>query len=140
MAGNTSIFVEYCKKLFIQHVHKILQKKHFLPPDTLTYVCVSGYKKCQFSENFADVLNGCSLIIFFLYLESEAILAKYRNLTLDSSNTSGLSDSFVNSSTMELTSSNKQEEVTFDEEYKFNDAKRKLRTVLCSCDRISLPQ
>ena len=77
---------------------------------------------------------------FLLYLESEAILAKYRNLTLDSSNTSGLSDSFVNSSTMELTSSNKQEEVTFDEEYKFNDAKRKLRTVLCSCDRISLPQ
>ena len=40
------------------------KKLYFLPPDTLTYVCVSGGKKCKFwvrdasfSESFAYVLN-----------------------------------------------------------------------------------
>ena len=30
---------------------------HFLPPDTHTYMCVSGGKNCQFSVNVAYVLN-----------------------------------------------------------------------------------
>ena len=28
------------------------KNEHFLPPDTDTYVCVSGVKKCLFSEKF----------------------------------------------------------------------------------------
>ena len=31
---------------------KFPENKHFLPPDTHTYVCVSGGKKCLFCGNF----------------------------------------------------------------------------------------
>ena len=31
---------------------KFPKNKHFLPPDTHTYVCVSGGKKCLFFGNF----------------------------------------------------------------------------------------
>ena len=34
---------------------------HFLTPDTRTYVCLSGDKKCLFFGNFAYVLNKWSL-------------------------------------------------------------------------------
>ena len=36
---------------------KVSEKSTFLAPDTHTYVCVSGGKKCYFSENFVYVLN-----------------------------------------------------------------------------------
>ena len=34
---------------------KFTKKEHFLPPDTQTYVCVTGGKKCSFIKKF-DVL------------------------------------------------------------------------------------
>ena len=35
----------------------LVENWYFVPPDTHTYVCVSGDKKCCFSEDFAYVLN-----------------------------------------------------------------------------------
>ena len=35
-----------------QSMPKFPENKHFLPPDTHTYVCVSGDKKCFFFGNF----------------------------------------------------------------------------------------
>ena len=35
-----------------QSTPKFTKNKHFLPPDTHTYVCVSGGKKCLFFGNF----------------------------------------------------------------------------------------
>ena len=35
-----------------QSTPKFPKNKHFLPPDTHTYVCVSGGKKCLFFRNF----------------------------------------------------------------------------------------
>ena len=36
-----------------QSTPKFPKNKHFLPPDTHTYVCVLGGKKCYFSEILA---------------------------------------------------------------------------------------
>jgi len=73
--------------------------------------------------------------------ESEAILAKYRNLTLEASSPS-LDQSFngapeLDYNTTALTSI--KDEMVFDDEYKFNDAKRKLRTVLSTSAQPTLP-
>ena len=40
------------------------KNQHFLPPDTHTYVCVSGGKYVSFSGDFANVLNGLPLKMF----------------------------------------------------------------------------
>ena len=37
------------------------EKLTFLPPDTHTYLCVSGSRKVNFSENMRSFLNGWSL-------------------------------------------------------------------------------
>ena len=39
---------------------EIFSKNYVLPPDTHTYVCVAGGKKCLFLVNFVYVLNKWS--------------------------------------------------------------------------------
>ncbi|XP_057289562.1 GTPase-activating protein and VPS9 domain-containing protein 1-like [Hydractinia symbiolongicarpus] len=72
---------------------------------------------------------------------SEAIMAKYRNMTLESSN-EGLDQPFgtPHSSQMEdVAMQVHKDEVIFDDEFKFEDAKKKLRTVLCTSDQTLIP-
>ena len=64
-------------KVYTQNCQK---NRHFLSPDTHTYACPSGgIRNVSFSENFAYVLTGLSLIlqpksittlVFFIYRRS----------------------------------------------------------------------
>ena len=48
--------------------------EHFLPPDTHTYVCVSGFKKCLFFEKFGVICFLETPILRF------ALLSYYRRI------------------------------------------------------------
>ena len=50
------------------------KKEHFLPPDTHTYVCVSGGKKCSFFEKFAVLCLLETSVLRF------ALLSYYRGI------------------------------------------------------------
>ena len=55
---------------------KISKKKHFLPPDTHTYVCVSGGKTCLFFGNFGVLCFLETPVLRF------ALLPYYRRIVL----------------------------------------------------------
>ena len=79
---------------------------------------------------------------------SEAILAKYRTIVSNTSSTMNQNEligepefgSPMTSQMETMVSQVQRDELVFDEKFKFDDAKRKLRTVLCTSDEIALPR
>ena len=44
-----------CLKTRKQNTPNFPKNKHFLPPETPTYVCISGNKKCSFFRKFGEL-------------------------------------------------------------------------------------
>ncbi len=65
---------------------------------------------------------------------SEEIMAKYRNI----SSNHGLMEEVSHDESIDFTDFPKETE--FDDDFKFEDAKRKLRIVLCIADRSNFPR
>lgn len=70
-------------------------------------------------------------------------MEKYRNIATGSSPNDGLDaslDTLSESQMDQVLVQVQKDEVVFDDEFKFEDAKRKLRTVFCTADQASLPR
>ena len=68
--------LRYCKGIiYLVSTQNLLKYLHFLPPDTCTYICVSGRKKCKFfrkicggTENDPQVMhNKFELFSFIMW-------------------------------------------------------------------------
>lgn len=70
-------------------------------------------------------------------------MEKYRNIATESSPHSGLDasiDTLSSSQMDQVLVQVRKDEVVFDDDFKFEDAKRKLRTVFCTADQSNLPR
>ena len=86
----------------------------------------------MFLSKFCIIFSLCYEIYFLFVDVSEEILSKYRNITPMSA---GLMEDDQN-----CDENVSVKETEFDDCFKFEDAKRKLRIVLCMADRSNFPR